>query len=699
MGTEKTILSWQTVRSLPVNLTVEVGSQCNLKCVMCPLILGTSSTSQAVTFLSADLWHSLVRHIEGEVESICFAGYGEPTLHKKFHLMLLDLDRLGIRSSFSTNATVVSQDLLDTLPRLSTLTHVNVSVDSPNPDVYRKIRRGKLEKVLRNVERLAKTAKRFAFTVSSVAMVDTVGTLKEFPPILAGLGVRHYVVQSLVHGDQSIEGGGRDLYRHDEAETAIRQIREAADAFELELRFEMPRRIDLEAAVVPQDLSTYFGDARSSDAPERQSRDCLLPWQSAHIDANGDVFPCCHASAENKSKLGSLREATLTEIWQGPAFHEFRESLLLKEGRTCPEVCAACTVTPRGLPALVGYDAAVVSVAVVKDTVEVVVQNTGTLTWSRPLQPLVGTSWPRDRLSPAADTSWIAPHRAARPLEDFVEPGEHAHYRFKLGDGLAEPERFELVVDGVLWLPNSAFLVQPRPRHVLALAATDITQEQVDRFKWWHSIDFGKGIASKGTKTRDMLEREFEIVFRHGVNQKSVYDIGAWDGAFSFEARRRGATGVVATDGAIWANAAPWTSRAPFDFANIALGAGVHGMTMNIYDMSHEIMSPRDVVLFLGVLYHLQHPLLALQRVADLTRDYAVIETETSLDMWEEPVMKFFPGSEFHGDRSNWCAPNIRCMVAWLKTVGFRAIECMPSPYFTEAPNDRRGRYIIHAWK
>lgn len=105
-----------------------------------------------------------------------------------------------------------------------------------------------------------------------------------------------------------------------------------------------------------------------------------------------------------------------------------------------------------------------------------------------------------------------------------------------------------------------------------ALTKTDRpTQEQVDALRWFHSIDFGNGVVAKGAKDPDLLNREANVIFRHGVEEKSVLDIGAWDGFFSFEALRRGARAVTAVDGFIWADKG-WGSRRPFDLGNAANG-------------------------------------------------------------------------------------------------------------------------------
>ena len=69
---------------------------------------------------------------------------------------------------------------------------------------------------------------------------------------------------------------------------------------------------------------------------------------------------------------------------------------------------------------------------------------------------------------------------------------------------------------------------------------------------WFHSHVFPDGEAVRGEKPIEVLRKEADVVFRHGVAGKSVLDIGAWDGWFSFEAERRGASRVLATDHYCW---------------------------------------------------------------------------------------------------------------------------------------------------
>src|SRR4249920_1793425 len=84
---------------------------------------------------------------------------------------------------------------------------------------------------------------------------------------------------------------------------------------------------------------------------------------------------------------------------------------------------------------------------------------------------------------------------------------------------------------------------------------------------WFHSLTLPGGENTAGVKSAEVLGVEADVVFRHGVTGKSVLDIGAWDGFFSFEAERRGAARVLATDHFCWSGEG-WGTKAGFDYAH-----------------------------------------------------------------------------------------------------------------------------------
>jgi tRNA (mo5U34)-methyltransferase len=228
--------------------------------------------------------------------------------------------------------------------------------------------------------------------------------------------------------------------------------------------------------------------------------------------------------------------------------------------------------------------------------------------------------------------------------------------------------------------------------------SSPITSADADKLRWFHSIDLGDGIITKGRRSLESIRHNADVVFKDGVEGKTVLDIGAWDGAFSFESERRGAARVLATDHFSWVGPG-WGKKESFDFARKAIGSRVETKLIDVPDISSDTVGRFDVVLFLGVLYHLLHPLLMLERIAPIARELLVVETETALDDEDRPAMVFFPGAELNNDATNWWAPNIKCMEAMLRHVGFTRIEVSPTWGFDGKITHRRGRFMFHAWK
>ena len=158
------------------------------------------------------------------------------------------------------------------------------------------------------------------------------------------------------------------------------------------------------------------------------------------------------------------------------------------------------------------------------------------------------------------------------------------------------------------------------------------------------------------------------------LDGKSVLDIGAWDGFYSFEAERRGASRVLAVDHYQW-DGTGWGSKAGFELAREALGSKVEDLGIDVMDLSSEKVGTFDVVLFLGVLYHLKHPLYALERVFEVTGDQLILETEIDMTWTRRPAAAFYPGKELAKTDSNWWGPNITAVEGMLKTVGFREVR------------------------
>jgi tRNA (mo5U34)-methyltransferase len=202
-------------------------------------------------------------------------------------------------------------------------------------------------------------------------------------------------------------------------------------------------------------------------------------------------------------------------------------------------------------------------------------------------------------------------------------------------------------------------------------AVTEETRRQIDRLKslgWYHSIELPNGDVIAGHQTPDQLQnrlRQFPIPA--DLSGKRVLDIGAWDGWFSFEMEKRGAE-VVAIDD---------VRHEKFLIARDLLASKVDYHVMNVYDVRPERLGRFDIVLFLGVLYHLKHPLLALERVCAVSTDLVCVEsyvTDDAAGIGSKPLMEFYEGTELCGQLDNWVGPNVSCLTAFCRAAGFARV-------------------------
>ena len=182
----------------------------------------------------------------------------------------------------------------------------------------------------------------------------------------------------------------------------------------------------------------------------------------------------------------------------------------------------------------------------------------------------------------------------------------------------------------------------------------------------------------KGLGRYDLLKARADRLFEGRIKGRSVLDIGAWDGFFSFEAERQGAKRVLATDHYCWSGPG-WGTKAGFDYIHARTESHVESLDIDLKDLSPERVGTFDVVLFLGVLYHLKDPLGGLERAASLCTETLMIETAGAMFECTDPVMRFYLGDELGGDATNFWAPNPLCLERMLKEVGFGEVEFLES--------------------
>ncbi|MGE4323062.1 MAG: class I SAM-dependent methyltransferase [Sphingobium sp.] len=180
-----------------------------------------------------------------------------------------------------------------------------------------------------------------------------------------------------------------------------------------------------------------------------------------------------------------------------------------------------------------------------------------------------------------------------------------------------------------------------------------------------------------GVKALDALEEEASVIFSPSLKGKRVLDMGAWDGFFSFEAERRGAQEVLATDHFCWSGPG-WGDKRGFDHAHARFGSRVMSQDIDISDHSPQTLGMFDLVLLLGVLYHVTDPYRTLEAAAAMSRDQIVVETVTAMRHESLPAMRLFQPLELDKDPTNFWAPNIPALRQMLSRFGFSEFRVTP---------------------
>lgn len=220
------------------------------------------------------------------------------------------------------------------------------------------------------------------------------------------------------------------------------------------------------------------------------------------------------------------------------------------------------------------------------------------------------------------------------------------------------------------------------------LASDEIERRVRALGDWFHNMDLGGVRTAPNHFLGDyptIKWRRFAAAIPKDLGGKTVLDIGCNAGFYSIEMKRRGAERVVGID------------SDPRYLAQARLAADVFGVEielrqLDVYDVA-RLGERFDLVLFMGVLYHLRHPLLAL----DLLHEHVVADTMVFQSLLrgvpeERPWPDDYPFSEheafadprfprlhfieqhYAGDPTNWWFPNRACAAAMLRASGFAVV-------------------------
>jgi tRNA (mo5U34)-methyltransferase len=248
--------------------------------------------------------------------------------------------------------------------------------------------------------------------------------------------------------------------------------------------------------------------------------------------------------------------------------------------------------------------------------------------------------------------------------------------------------------------------------------------KKVNSLTWYHTLELGDGIITKGIFNLRPYLKYYGIP--DDLSGKTVLDIGAASGFFSFEFEKRNAK-VTATElpkmldhdfghernPNVTDEEAAEFMHHPFSLAKKILKSNVSMKYINIYDISPETMGVFDIVFCGSVLNHLKNPINALINICKVTKEMAVIATPIFQDKMlnlKALIKKIFlkkkkpdsPLALFEGevDGNTWWIPNRSCLMAMARAAGFKRVEWVSQ--FQLKYQDNSGFHlhgVIHAYK
>lgn len=290
---------------MPLSLSIETGTACNLRCPECPS--GLKSFTRPQGKLNLDFFRSVLDEVHPWLMNLNLYFQGEPLLHPEFHEFAAYASSKNIFTRTSTNGHFLDEssakELID-----SGIDSITVSVDGITQEVYESYRiGGNLGKVLEGIRNLSEARKKS----------------KRITPVIR--------LQFLVTGVNEHQlNGVRDLASKVGADRVDFKSVQVYD-------FEKGSRLISATKHYARYQKTVSGNWTIKNDLENH---CWRMWSGSVITWDGKVVPCCF-DKDAKHSLGNLQQQSFRSIWKSEAYNSFRISVL--KSRRDVDICANCT--------------------------------------------------------------------------------------------------------------------------------------------------------------------------------------------------------------------------------------------------------------------------------------------------------------------------------------------------------------------
>lgn len=290
---------------LPIAISFEPTTSCNLRCPECPS--GLRSFSRPTGMLEEDLFRKVIDEMSRDLWYLIFYFQGEPYLHPKFTELVKYASDRGIYTATSTNAHYLT-DINAKKTVESGLDRLIISIDGSSQEVYEQYRKGgKLEKVLEGARNMVKWKRE----------------LKSNTPHLI---FQFLVVKPNQHQIDEVKKLAEEI-GIDEVGLKTAQIYDYENGNDLIPTIDKYSRYELQS------------DGKYTIKNELLNH-CWKLWHSCVITWDGSVVPCCF-DKDAWYKMGNLQQESFKSLWNNKAYKNFRSTVL--RSRSEIEMCKNCT--------------------------------------------------------------------------------------------------------------------------------------------------------------------------------------------------------------------------------------------------------------------------------------------------------------------------------------------------------------------
>lgn len=293
------------IRGMPVAISLEPTTSCNLRCPECPS--GLRSFTRPTGMLDNSLVEKVLNELKGELAYLTFYFQGEPYLNKNFLDYVSMASNNQVYTATSTNAHFLTEEKAEETVR-SGLDKLIISIDGTDQETFEKYRvGGNLQKVIEGTKTLVKTKKRLRkknprIVFQFVVFNHNRHQINDLKKLARSVGVDDYVIKTAQIYDYE---KGSELIPEDES------------------------------------ISRYRKDETGNFSIKNKLYDhCWKMWHSCVITWDGNVVPCCF-DKDAKYVMGNIRDNSFRDIWNNKKYNTFRNQLL--GNRQEIDICKNCS--------------------------------------------------------------------------------------------------------------------------------------------------------------------------------------------------------------------------------------------------------------------------------------------------------------------------------------------------------------------